>query len=271
MVTRTRIGLLIVAVVATSSFIFLPQFCDRSIIFRPRHRAAIATRSSSLLSEPRIRIRTLSSSTESPGLLTNTPWAILPKTTEGRRPRALNPAKPIPPWQRLLDESSPKARELFETGLAYLRIGRYVESRLAFQTLVRTYPDDKAQPLGYSALALSFCKEGGDENLLLALEDFRNYLLFFPSDPNLENLAEAAQTNIGVIWRELMSSTLTEDIKLNSARTSLQALTQFLNGYPRSQNASSAQAQLAQIEQYLASVPPKAIVVKLLNVAKQRK
>ena len=172
----------------------------------------------------------------------------------------------MPFWQRLLDESSPQARELFETGLAYLRSGKYGEARLSFQTLVRAYSGDKAEPLGYWAIALSHYREGGDENLLLALDDFRNYLLFFPNDPNLQELAEAAQIDTTVIYRELMDSSLTEETKLGATRTSLQALTQFLNGYPNSPSSDLAKTQVAQIKQFLPAGSAPTIVLRMMRV-----
>lgn len=141
--------------------------------------------------------------------------------------------------------------------MRYLRNGGYLESRLAFQTLVRTYPEDRAVPLGYWALGLSYYKKGGKENLLLALDNFRNYLLFFPGEKDLEALAEAAQINVAVIEMELMNSARIDKDKFSAAKITAQALTQFLKGYPDSPQAPAAQFQLEEIQWYLAGVDGK--------------
>ncbi len=107
-----------------------------------------------------------------------------------------------------------------------MRNGGYVEARLAFWTLIRTYPGDKAEPLAYWAIGLSLYKEGGEENLTMALDQFVNWLIFFPGEKDLEDLAEAAQINVAVIALEMMNSAPSEKEIITAAKISAQALIQ---------------------------------------------
>jgi hypothetical protein len=183
------------------------------------------------------------------------PYDILRgSTTNKSGPVARSVSLKTPDWQEFLNKSNPKARELFETGMAYLRSGRYTESRLAFQTLIRTFPGDKAEPLAYWTMGLSFCREGGYENFQLAMDQFINWLIFFPAEGGLEDLAQAAHVNATVLGMELMDTAPDEKGKIWAAKMTAQALTQFLKGYPGSIGASDAQSNLAELQKYLSSV-----------------
>lgn len=188
------------------------------------------------------------------------PWDILRGPTTSRpdtRPAA-NPASfRIPAWHEVLAQSTPKARELFDSGMAYLRGGEYFKARLAFQTLIRTYPGDKAEPLAYWAMALAYCKEGGYENNLLAIDHFKNYLIFFPAEPELEEFAEAAQINVSTLGIQIMNSAPNDKSRLWAAELSAQALTQYLKQYPDSSGVPAAQNQLKVIRVYLTLVGAK--------------
>jgi outer membrane protein assembly factor BamD (BamD/ComL family) len=84
-----------------------------------------------------------------------------------------------------------------------------------------------------------------------------NWLIFYPGEKDLEDLAEAAQIDVTVIRSELMHSTPDEKEKISAAKISAHALTQFLKGYPDSPGASAAQIHLAEIQSYLAGMERK--------------
>lgn len=77
----------------------------------------------------------------------------------------------------------PPDKTLFETGSDYLKKSQYIKSRLAFQTLINTYPDSDMAADSYFAVGDSFYDEGGTENLLQAEDQFRNFIVFFPTNP----------------------------------------------------------------------------------------
>ncbi len=180
------------------------------------------------------------------------PWDVLRRPTASRAPRAASPAfVPVSAWQDVLAQADPKARDLFETGMNYLDNGSNVESRMAFQTLVRTYSGDKAEPLAYWATALTYYRGGGEENLLLALDQLTNYLDFYPHEAGLEDFVEAARADIMVIWNELRNSASNEEVKMKAAKVTSKAMTQFLRSYPDSPAVYEVRRQLAEIKQYL--------------------
>jgi outer membrane assembly lipoprotein YfiO len=77
----------------------------------------------------------------------------------------------------------PPDKTLFETGSDYLKKSQYIKARLAFQTLINTYPDSDMAADSYFAIGDSFYDEGGTENLLQAEDQFRNFIVFFPTSP----------------------------------------------------------------------------------------
>ena len=78
---------------------------------------------------------------------------------------------------------APPDRTLYETGDSYLKKGQFVRARLAFQTLLNTYPDSEIASDAYFAMGDTFYEEGGTENLLMAENQFKDFIVFFPGDP----------------------------------------------------------------------------------------
>jgi outer membrane assembly lipoprotein YfiO len=77
----------------------------------------------------------------------------------------------------------PPDKTLFETGSDYLKKSQYIKARLTFQTLINTYPDSDMAAESYFSIADSYYDEGGTENLLNAEEQYKNYIVFFPTSP----------------------------------------------------------------------------------------
>jgi len=134
--------------------------------------------------------------------------------------------------------------------MAFLERGEFSQARLAFQTVIRRYEGDAAEPLAYWAMALSFYEEGGYENLLLAKDQLRNYLLFYPSQEDLEGFREAAQIDIGIISMEMMRLAPDDNTRATALKNATQAFEVFLKKFPDSdliQMASSYLSQLATL------------------------
>ncbi|MDR1728641.1 MAG: outer membrane protein assembly factor BamD [Acidobacteriota bacterium] len=82
---------------------------------------------------------------------------------------------------------APPDKTLFETGENYLKRGQYIKSRLAFQTLLNTYPDSDMASEAYFSMGDSFYEEGGTENLLQAEDQYKNFIVFYPGDPKSDD------------------------------------------------------------------------------------
>ena len=78
---------------------------------------------------------------------------------------------------------APPDKTLYDTGAAYLKKGQFTTARLTFQTLLNTYPDSDMASDAYFAMGDTFYDEGGTENLLQAINQYKDFIIFFPGDP----------------------------------------------------------------------------------------
>src|SRR5271163_162992 len=69
---------------------------------------------------------------------------------------------------------------LFDRANEDIKHGRYTEGRLALQTLINTYPDSEFLAKAKLAVADSFYKEGGTSNFTQAVDEYKNFIVFFP-------------------------------------------------------------------------------------------
>ncbi|MDI9613877.1 MAG: outer membrane protein assembly factor BamD [Acidobacteriota bacterium] len=114
----------------------------------------------------------------------------------------------------------PPDQTLFDTGSDYLKKGQYIKSRLAFQTLLNTYPDSEVAAEAYFAMGDSFYEEGGTENLLQAEDQYKNFIVFYPQHPR----AVDAQLKIISANYKLIN---TPDRDQQYTRRTLDEITQF--------------------------------------------
>ncbi|MGA2261281.1 MAG: outer membrane protein assembly factor BamD, partial [Acidobacteriota bacterium] len=81
----------------------------------------------------------------------------------------------------------PADKTLFQNGTDFMERSQFTQARLAFQTLIRTYPGSELEAKAYFAMGDSFYREGGTENLLMAEDQYRNFIIFFPTNPQAQN------------------------------------------------------------------------------------
>ncbi len=94
----------------------------------------------------------------------------------------------------------PPDKTLYENGSEYLEKNQFIKARLAFQTLIRTYPGSDLEADAYLAMGDSFYREGGTENWLLAEDQYRNFIIFFPTNPKA---ADAQMKIIALLMRQM--------------------------------------------------------------------
>jgi outer membrane assembly lipoprotein YfiO len=139
----------------------------------------------------------------------------------------------------------PPDKTLFETGGEYLEKSQFIKARLAFQTLINTYPDSELTAESYMAIGDSFYDEGGSENLLQAEDQFKNFIVFFPTHP------KAADAQMKII--SLNMRMMRDPDKDNSYAIKAQdALKKFINDFPDSVYIPAAKQYLIQVEDNLA-------------------
>ncbi|MCL2877806.1 MAG: outer membrane protein assembly factor BamD [Acidobacteria bacterium] len=140
---------------------------------------------------------------------------------------------------------APPDRTLFETGDTYLKKGQYLRARMAFQTLLNTYPDSDMAPEAYFAMGDTFYEEGGTENLLQAENQYKDFIIFFQGDPR----AADAQMKIISLNYKMMR---TPDRDPQYARRTLQEIETLERRYPNSDYIPIARQLKVGVEDNLA-------------------
>jgi outer membrane assembly lipoprotein YfiO len=139
----------------------------------------------------------------------------------------------------------PPDKSLFETGSDYLKKSQYIKARLAFQTLINTYPDSDMAADSYLAIADSFYDEAGLDNLLQAEDQYKNFIIFFPTNPKTVD----AQMKIISLNMKMMRSPDRDKTYSYKAEGAIQ---KFLTDYPDSEYAPVARQYLREVQENLA-------------------
>jgi len=94
----------------------------------------------------------------------------------------------------------PPDKTLFQNGNEYLEKSQFIKARLAYQTLIRTYPGSDLESEAYLAMGDSYYREGGTENLLMAEDQYRNFIIFFPTHPKT---VDAQMKIVSILMRQM--------------------------------------------------------------------
>jgi outer membrane assembly lipoprotein YfiO len=164
------------------------------------------------------------------------------------------PQKPVPPdveaSQSKLsnsDFSNSSDKSLYEKGLNLLERRLYKEARQVFEKLNATFPDSRFEApssLAIAAIADSFYNEGGAENMHQAEDNYKDFIVFFPTDAK----AQDAALKIIVFNVKRMHS---NDSNQQYAKARI-AFQRFLEKYPDSDYVPIARQYLGDISEYLA-------------------
>jgi len=139
----------------------------------------------------------------------------------------------------------PPDKTLFETGGEYLGKSQYIKARLAFQTLINTYPDSDLTSESYMAIGDSFYDEGGTENLLQAEDQYKNFIVFFPTHPKS---ADAAMKIVSLNMKMMRAPDRDQTYAIKAQDAAKRVMADF----PDSPYAEVAKQQLREIQENLA-------------------
>ena len=131
---------------------------------------------------------------------------------------------------------------LFENGMKYMDKGQVVKARLTFQTLISSYPEGENTPDAFFAIADSYYKEQGLQNLLHAEAQYKDFIIFYP----LHRMADDAHMKIVALNVRLMASPDRDPSYAKRAEIELKG---FLENYPESELALTASEFLRQVEE----------------------
>ena len=143
------------------------------------------------------------------------------------------------------DLSNPPDKTLFETGQEFLKESQYIKARLTFQTLMNTYPDSEMASDALLAIGDSYYDEGGTENLLQAEDSYKNFVVFFPASPKVQD----AGFKIIALNVRMMHA---PDRDARNAYKAEEAITRFLQQHPDSDYVPIAKQSLLDVQDNLA-------------------
>jgi outer membrane protein assembly factor BamD len=128
---------------------------------------------------------------------------------------------------------------LFDRGQEALERRRWVDAREYFRRLIDTYPGSEFRRGAKIGLGDSYLGEGRPDSLILAANEFREFLTFFPLAPN----ADYAQFRLATCH---MRQILGPQRDQTATVTALRELDAFIKSYPKSKHMAEVQAMRRQ-------------------------
>ncbi len=128
---------------------------------------------------------------------------------------------------------------LFEQGQAALKDRKWMQSREYFRQIVDNYPQSPFRPDSKLAVGDTYLGENTAESLLLAINEFREFLTFYPTNAR----ADYAQYRLAVAFSEQM---LGPERDQTATRDTIKELDTFVQRYPNSALLEDARALLRQ-------------------------
>ena len=116
---------------------------------------------------------------------------------------------------------------LFDRGQEALERRRWLDAREYFRRLIDTYPGSEFRRSAKIGLGDSYLGEGRPDSLILAANEFREFLTFFPLAPN----ADYAQYRLAICHMRQMLGPQRDQ---TATVTALRELDTFIRNYPKS-------------------------------------
>jgi outer membrane protein assembly factor BamD len=136
-------------------------------------------------------------------------------------------------------------KQLYDKALNDIKHGRHEVGRLGLQTLINTYPDSEYLAKAKLAIADSYFKESGTSNITLAINGYKDFIVFFPFLPE----AAYAQMQVAVANFNEMAKPDRDNTHAKAAEEEFQT---FLLKYPKDPLAPQAEQHLREVQEVLA-------------------
>lgn len=133
---------------------------------------------------------------------------------------------------------------LFEKGEAALKDRKWVNAREYYRQIVDNYPQSTYRPDAKLAVGDSYIGENTTESLLLAVNEFREFLTFYPTHAR----ADYAQYRLGCAQAEQM---LRPERDQSATREAIKELNTFAERYPNSALMPEGKKLLRQAKDHL--------------------
>lgn len=142
-------------------------------------------------------------------------------------------------------QSAEPDKVLYTRATESIKHSKYTEARLDLQTLINTYPDSEYLAKAKLAIADSFYKEGGTSNLTQAVDEYKNFIVFFP----FLDEAQYAQMQVAMCHYRMMEKPDRDDSQAQSAEDEFRT---FLLKYPQSPLVQRAEQNMRNVQEVLA-------------------
>jgi outer membrane protein assembly factor BamD len=136
-------------------------------------------------------------------------------------------------------------KQLYDKAMNDIKHGRHEVGRLGLQTLINTYPDSEYLAKAKLAIADSYFKEGGSSNITLAINGYKDFIVFFPFLPE----AAYAQMQVAMANYNEMAKPDRDNTHAKAAEEEFQT---FLLKYPKDPLAPQAEQHLRDVQEVLA-------------------
>jgi outer membrane protein assembly factor BamD len=136
-------------------------------------------------------------------------------------------------------------KQLYDKAMDDIKRGRHEVGRLGLQTLINTYPDSEYLAKAKLAIADSYFKEGGSSNITLAINGYKDFIVFFPFLPE----AAYAQMQVAMANYDEMAK---PDRDSSHAKAAEEEFQTFLLKYPKDPLAALAEQRLREVQEVLA-------------------
>ncbi|MDR3720698.1 MAG: outer membrane protein assembly factor BamD [Candidatus Acidoferrales bacterium] len=166
----------------------------------------------------------------------------------GQKKPKITKVKPDAAAKKKKDDTTQSAepdKVLYDRAMAAVKHSRYTEARLDFQTLINTYPDSEYLAKAKLGVADSFYKEGGTSSLTQAIEEYKNFEVFFP----FLDEASYAQMQVGMAHYKLMEKADRDNSHAEAAEDEFRT---FLVKYPQSPYVPQAEQSMRNVQEVLA-------------------
>jgi len=128
---------------------------------------------------------------------------------------------------------------LFDKGDAALKARRWLTAREYFKQVVETYTQSPLRPDAKIAVGDTYLEEGGADNLVLAMNEFREFLSFYPTNKR----ADYAQFRLAMTHFKQMRAPERDQSETRDAIRDFQT---FIVRYPASPLMPDVQARLRE-------------------------
>ena len=136
-------------------------------------------------------------------------------------------------------------KQLYDKAMSDIKHGRHEVGRLSLQTLINTYPDSEYLAKAKLAIADSYFREGGGSNITLAINGYKDFIVFFPFLPE----AAYAQLQVAMANYNEMAKPDRDTTHTRAAEEEFQT---FLLKYPKDPLAGQAEQRLREVQEILA-------------------